>query len=105
MIMGLWLFFLKILVTFSNDPSTISKEVKLHRIKKERPFYSTYSYANSLCENFNTCKKTINNGSNKFCKAYSYCTKSCPDFKEMTCSHLKNFLGFVMAVKRFKDVI
>lgn len=76
---------------FQNDPSTISKEVKLHRIKKERPFYSTYSYANPLCENFNTCKKTINNGSNKFCKAYSYCTKSCPDFKEMTCSHLKKF--------------
>ena len=33
---------------FQNDPSTISKEVKLHRIKKERPFYSTYSYANGF---------------------------------------------------------
>lgn len=90
---------------FQNDPSTISKEVKLHRIKKERPFYSTYSYANSLCENFNTCKKTINNGSNKFCKAYSYCTKSCPDFKEMTCSHLKKFPWVCNGCKRFKDVI
>ena len=40
---------------FQNDPSSISKEVKLHRIKKERPFYSAYKYANSICENFNTC--------------------------------------------------
>ena len=76
---------------FQNDPSSISKEVKLHRIKKERPFYSAYKYANSICENFNTCKKAINNSSNKFCKACSYCTNSCSDFKEMICPYLKKF--------------
>lgn len=72
------------------DPSSISKEVKLHRIKKERKDYFAYKFLNSICENYSNCNKCASN-SNKFLKCYSRCINSCNDFKELICPHLKKF--------------
>ena len=40
----------------SNDPSTISKEVKLHRIFKGRNKDSRLGAYNSICSNYKNCK-------------------------------------------------
>lgn len=73
-----------------NDPSTISKEVKLHRIFKSRNDYKSYKLANEICANYPTCAECIN-GSNKFLKAYTACTKHCSKFEEHICPYLKKF--------------
>lgn len=76
-----------------NDPSTISKEVKLHRIFKNRTSSTQYGIYNSLCTNFKTC--TIRNGDIYKAKAYKKnCTKcidSCKEFKKIICPHLMKF--------------
>lgn len=72
------------------DPSSISKEVKLHRIKKERKDYFAYKFLNSICENYSKCNTCAPN-SNKFLKSYSKCIMSCNEFKELVCPHLKKF--------------
>ena len=42
-----------------NDPSTISKEVNLHRIFKGRSKDSRLGAYNSICSNFSTCNKKM----------------------------------------------
>ena len=74
----------------SNDPSTISKEVKLHRIKKSRN-YDSYKLHNSICDKYESCQKNISTDSRFFCKAYSKCIDSCNEFLEVVCPNLKKF--------------
>ena len=76
-----------------NDPTTISKEVKAHRIHephfKERLFYN----ARNFCVHRFTCKKT--NACRKIelcgvkCASCPTCNKTCPDFEREHCSHLQ----------------
>ena len=75
------------------DPTTISKEVKAHRIHephfKERLFYN----ARNFCVHRFTCKKT--NACRKIelcgvkCASCPTCNKTCPDFEREHCSHLQ----------------
>ena len=75
------------------DPTTISKEVKAHRIHephfKERLFYNKRNF----CVHRFTCKKT--NACRKIelcgvkCASCPTCNKTCPDFEREHCSHLQ----------------
>ena len=78
---------------FSNDPSTISKEVKLHRIFKERNSSHQFGIYNSLCVNYKTCSIKMNDfyNSRKLKKNCSKCIDSCSEFKEFICPYLKKF--------------
>ena len=74
----------------SNDPSTISKEVKLHRIAGKRE-YSSFNIYNKICKNYSVCNKTISRNSKCFCKAYSKCVDSCKEYEEYICPNLNKF--------------
>ena len=74
----------------SNDHSTISKEVKKHRIKIQRN-YDSYSTHNKICKNYNSCQKPLSTNSRYFCKAYSKCIETCNEFVDDLCVHLKRF--------------
>lgn len=77
-----------------NDPSTISKEVKLHRVKVFRRDYSSLSAYNDLCDNYNTCTKAayINElGIPCYKKKLGRCINSCSDFIERVCPYLNKF--------------
>lgn len=72
------------------DPTTISKEVKKHRIQKDivTSFYSRSCMNYSKCEKKHLCK--IGN-CNKHCKNCSDCYKYCENYQERICSNLKKF--------------
>lgn len=77
-----------------NDPSTISKEVKLHRIYVSRRKYETLPLHNSICENYTTCTKaayTNELGLPCYLKKLGKCVNSCNDFKEYICPSLRKF--------------
>lgn len=78
-----------------NDPSTISKEVKHHRIVKlRRSDLQTPRLVNSLCSNFDTCKKIdhISSwGKKVYCKTCGICIHRCKEFTERVCPFLKKF--------------
>lgn len=73
----------------SKDPTTISKEVRKHRIKKE---------GRSVHVNFNHCAKKYNCHRHNLCKTYcskecrhcNYCNKVCSDFIDGTCFKLNH---------------
>ena len=89
------------------DPTTISKEVKTHRIHephfKERLFYN----ARNFCVHRFTCKKT--NACRKIelcgvkCASCPTCNKTCPDFEREHCSHLQRAPYVWEAVQTFQD--
>lgn len=72
------------------DPTTISKEVKKHRVNKDiaQSFYSRSCINYSKCENKHLCK--IGN-CNKYCKKCSDCYKFCGEYQERVCSKIKKF--------------
>ena len=76
-----------------NDPSTISKEVKKHRVFTARTEYTFYKYANEICVNYNSCliKGHISANPNAYLKTTCMCIKSCKEYKEEICRHLKKF--------------
>lgn len=73
-----------------NDPSTISKEVKLHRIKHTRNYDSLTLY-NKICKNYTNCQKPMINNPRKFCRAYSKCIDYCNEFVADICPNLTRF--------------
>lgn len=81
--------FKQIAALLGKDPTTISKEVKKHRIRKE---------GQALHVNFNHCAKKYNchrhNLCNprcsKECRHCSYCNKVCTDFVDGTCFRLNH---------------
>ena len=70
------------------DPTTISKEIKKHRIRQEgRAVHIDF---NHCAKKYNCTKKKLCNPScNKLCKSCTYCNKVCPDFEEGICLRLK----------------
>lgn len=77
-----------------NDPSTISKEVKKHRVFKERPFYQMFKPYNGICKKFEECKKlktTACGDCKDYAKTSSHCIDHCVDYEEKVCPHLKKF--------------
>ena len=77
-----------------NDPSTISKEVKLHRIYVKRRVYTSLAFSNSLCQNYSSCTITAYIGDfNRPCykKNMGSCINSCQDFKEYICPNIRKF--------------
>lgn len=76
-----------------NDPSTISKEVKKHRIFKPAKDTDNFRLLNQICENFDECRLYYNNTYNwkSYIKNNTKCIKKCQNFKEKVCSHLKKF--------------
>lgn len=77
-----------------NDPSTISKEVKLHKIYVPRKEYESLSCHNAICENYTSCTKAayINDfGAPCYRKKLGKCINNCQDFKEYICPNLRKF--------------
>ncbi len=80
--------FKDIALMLDKDPTTISKEVKKNRIRKE---------GQSIHVNFNHCSKKFNCkrrnicgfNCNKECRKCNICNKVCNDFEEGTCLRLK----------------
>lgn len=64
------------------DPTTISKEVKKHRIIHTVDTFNTIKY-NIKCIKFNECAKEI--------KKTTSCIKSCSEFIERKCKHISKF--------------
>lgn len=70
------------------DPSTISKEVKKHRIKKEGQ--SIHVGFNHCARRYNCHKKNIcSTRCKKECKQCKDCNSVCPDFEDGICLKLK----------------
>ena len=70
----------------NKDPSTISKEIKKHRIKQ---YHNTFNDHPNKCANKKDCKKTYLCGSHsrclgKLCKKCSLCNTRCPDFVQIS---------------------
>lgn len=70
----------------SKDPTTISKEIKKHKIKKEP---STFNNSNTClkrchCSKKNVCGKNCHSS----CNTCKICVKYCPDFVEEVCPNL-----------------
>ena len=72
----------------SKDPTTISKEIKKHRIRKEAlSFNSNFNQ----CINKDTCKKRniCSLACKKKCSTCVSCNKFCEDLKEELCISLQ----------------
>ena len=73
----------------SKDASTISKEVKKHRIRKEPNTFNNYS-GNVCAKRFNCSKKNVCGQKCRiFCNKCIRCNKCCEDFEESICPSLK----------------
>lgn len=73
----------------SKDPTTISKEIKKHRIMKEPNTFNNYS-SNVCTKRFKCSKKNVcGRNCNIFCNKCIRCNKCCPDFEEDICPSLK----------------
>ena len=87
------LSFKEIAIHLCKDPTTISKEVKAHRIHDPH-FHNRYFYnAKNFCVHRFHCKKT--NACNKIelcgvkCASCPTCNQTCPDFEREHCNHLQ----------------
>lgn len=70
------------------DPTTISKEVKKHRIKKEgQAIHTSFNHCakKSNCYKHNLCNPRCS----KECRRCTHCNSVCPDFEEGVCFRLK----------------
>lgn len=79
-----------IALKIKKDPTTISKEIKKHRIKKSA---STYN-GNNICSLSRTC--TVRNAcgmlcNNKLCKNCSFCNERCSNFTPLKCNRIFRF--------------
>jgi IS30 family transposase len=70
------------------DPSTISKEVKKHRVLKPRNIYGKYNSCKlrQSCDRRNVCGK--NKGCHKRCGSCHLCNSSCSDYVQDVCARL-----------------
>ncbi len=75
------------------DPSSISKEVKLHRIFKDHSSDNRLGSYNAICSKYTECKINIGDfyHPHKCKKTCIKCVDSCTEFKEEICPHLKEF--------------
>lgn len=64
--------------SIGKDPSTVSKEIKKHRILKPR---NRFNYS-VICSNFKQCPKPR-----------KYCSENCSDYTEQTCSFRDRSVG------------
>jgi IS30 family transposase len=80
--------FKKIAIQLSKDPSTISKEVKKHRIFREASKFNNFNYcAYSLeCDKTNICRGI--HACRKKCSTCEKCNIKCKSFKLRTCQKL-----------------
>ena len=72
------------------DPTTISKEIKKHRIKKEPSYHTGYIIIckyKYTCKRKNVCGKNCNSLCSKYC---SKCNKFCNEFEEEVCNSLSH---------------
>ena len=76
-----------------NDPSTISKEVKLHRIFKGRSNDTRLGSYNGICSKYKDCYIKMNDlyHPHTFKKNCIKCVNSCNEYEEYVCPHLKKF--------------
>ena len=76
-----------------NDPSSISKEVKLHRIFKGRNSNQQLGIYNSICEKYKKCSLRMGDIYNpKTCKKNCIkCIDICNDYVEYICPSLTKF--------------
>jgi IS30 family transposase len=73
----------------SKDPTTISKEIKKHRIRKEQNTFNNYS-ANVCTKRYNCSKKNVcGRHCNIFCNKCIRCNQYCNEFDEQVCPSLK----------------
>ena len=81
------LLFKEIAKYLDKDPSTISKEIRKHRIKKEP---GSIHYGFNKCANRQTChrKNICNPNCTKECRSCKLCNEKCPDFDEGLCKRL-----------------
>lgn len=72
----------------SKDPTTISKEIKKHRIRKEP---NRFNGCGNICSHRFSCrrKKVCGRNCNALCFKCSRCNKYCSDFEEDMCNSLK----------------
>ena len=71
------------------DASTISKEIKKHRIRKDPNTFNNYS-GNVCAKRFNCSKKNVCGQKCRiFCNKCIRCNKYCEDFEESICPFLK----------------
>ena len=77
----------------SNDPSTISKEVKLHRIFKNHSDDKRLGAYNAICSKYKDCHLKMNDfyHPNTFRKNCIKCIDSCKEYEEYICPNLKKF--------------
>ncbi len=76
------------------DPSTISKEVKLHRIESQPKDTMQIQTLNKTCKHFEECTLVdhINPyGVSAFCKNTFACIKTCKSFEKAACPNTKKF--------------
>ena len=74
----------------SKDPTTIAKEVKKHRIRKQQNTFSNYS-ANICINRFHCPKKNVcGRNCHIFCNKCIKCNDYCKEFKEQICPSLKS---------------
>lgn len=79
--------FKKIAEYLSKDPTTISKEIRKHRIKKEG--LSVHVNNNHCAKRFNCHRKNLcSDKCTKECRHCNKCNKACPDFIDGTCLRL-----------------
>ena len=76
--------------SLAKDPSTISKEIKLHRQKHKASGFNNITF--NLCQNKFTCTKTnvCDTKCNLKCSQCEHCNQFCEDFKKMVCPKLSN---------------
>lgn len=73
----------------SKDPTTISKEVRKHRIRKQQNTFNNHS-ANVCTKRFNCSKKNIcGRNCHVLCNKCIRCNILCKDFEEQVCPSLK----------------
>lgn len=84
----------EIAIKIKKDPTTISKEVKLHRYLKEVNYQHTVTHG-YYCNNYEKCKiqNLCKNKCSLLCKSCKNinCNKLCPNFKPYECKRLKRF--------------
>ena len=78
---------------FQKDPTTISKEVKNHRIEKKF-IVGEVTRQNNSCIHYSECKRIKlcgNSSCTVLCKKCVVCKEYCKDYEKRVCRHLKSF--------------
>lgn len=79
--------FTEIAKFLSKDPSTISKEIRKHRIRKEN---SRFNNGNTCANRFNCSKRNVcPKKCHSKCHSCNICVNYCSDFKEQVCPSLE----------------